>query len=104
MAFLQNPIQNIAISFGTVEMNLTSVHEDAGSIPGLPSVTGWGLGVAVRCSSDPDWLWLWHRLVAIALMQPLAWECPYAIGVALKKQKAKKKKKKRKAALDGNNP
>jgi len=31
------------------------------------------------------WLWLW--LAAVAPIQPLAWEPPYAIGVALKRQK-----------------
>ena len=29
--------------------------------------------------------WLWRRPVAIALIQPLAWEPPYAMGVTLKK-------------------
>ena len=28
------------------------------------------------------WLWLW--LAAAALIQPLVWELPYAVGVALK--------------------
>ena len=35
---------------------------------------------------------LWCRLVATALIQPLALEPPYAMGVALKKPKKKKKK------------
>ena len=30
-------------------------------------------------------LWLWHRLVATALIQLLAWEPPEAEGVALKR-------------------
>ena len=30
---------------------------------------------------------------AVALIQPLAWELPYAKGSALKRQKTKKKKK-----------
>ena len=34
-------------------------------------------------------LWLWYRLVATALIRPLAWELPYAVGTALKKKKAK---------------
>ena len=51
-------------------------------------------GVACRCSSDPVLLWLW--LAAIALIRPLAWESPYAMGVALKRPKKKKKKKKKK--------
>ena len=34
---------------------------------------------------DLVWLWLLHRLVATAPVQPLAWEPPYAVGAALKK-------------------
>ena len=47
------------------------------------------------------WLWLWRRLLAtaataaIALIRPLAWEPPYALGAALKRRKDKKKKKKK---------
>ena len=32
-------------------------------------------------------LWLGHRPGAIALIRPLAWELPYALGLALKKKK-----------------
>ena len=32
-----------------------------------------------------SWLWLWCRLAAAALIRPLAWEPPCAMGVALKK-------------------
>ena len=35
-------------------------------------------------------LWLWHRLAVAAPTGPLAWELPYATGVALKSQKEKK--------------
>ena len=28
--------------------------------------------------------WLWSRPAAAALIQPQAWEFPYAVGVALK--------------------
>ena len=74
---------------GTVEMNLTSIHENVGSIPGI----AMSCGVGHRCGSEPLWLWLWRRLAAAALIQPLVWEPPYAMGVALKK-KAKQTKKK----------
>ena len=50
-------------------------------------------GVGHRCGSDPVLLWLWHRLVAAAPTQPLAWEPPYAAGVALEKGEKTKKKK-----------
>ena len=44
-------------------------------------------GVGCRLGSAPALLWLWYRLTATAPIQPLAWEPPYAAGVALKKKK-----------------
>ena len=38
------------------------------------------------------WLWLWRRLAARTPIRRLAWEPPYAEGMALKRQKTKKKK------------
>ena len=43
-------------------------------------------GVGRRHGSDLVFLWLWHRPSAVALIRPLAWESPYAKGVALKRQ------------------
>ena len=40
-------------------------------------------GVGCRCGLDLAWLWC--RPEAVALNGPLAWEPPYAAGVALKK-------------------
>ena len=50
--------------------------------------------VGLRSGSDPKLPWLWCRLAATALIQPLTWELPYALGTALKIQKTKKKTKK----------
>ena len=53
-------------------------------------------GVGRRRGSGPAMLWLWHRLVATALIGPLAWEPPYAMDVALEKTKRQKKKERKK--------
>ena len=50
----------------------------------------WGVGG--RLSPDLALLWLWCQPVAAALIQPLPWELPYAVGAALKRQKPKIKK------------
>ena len=47
-------------------------------------------GVGHTCGSDPVLLLLWGRLVATALIRPLAWEFPYAAGAALKRQNKNK--------------
>ena len=49
-------------------------------------------GVVHRRGLDSKLLWLWCRPAPVALILPLAWEIPYATGVALKKGKKKKLK------------
>ena len=81
--------------------NPTSIHKDAGLIPGLAQ----GLRIqryrelwcGCRFGLDPLllWLWLWCRPAAAALIGPLAWEPPCDVGEALKIQKTKDKKQKK---------
>ena len=47
-------------------------------------------GVVRRHGLDPVLLWLWHRPVATAPIQSLAWEPPYAVGVPPPKKRQKK--------------
>ena len=51
--------------------------------------------VGHRRGTDLVLLWLWCRSAATALIGPLAWEPPYAVGAALEKAKRPKKKKKK---------
>ena len=48
-----------------------------------------------RHGSDLALLCLWHWPAAAAPIQALAWEPPYVVGVALKKETKKKKKEKK---------
>ena len=43
------------------------------------------VGVGRRRGSDLALMWLWRRSAATAAVRPLAWEPPYGVGVALKK-------------------
>ena len=58
-------------------------------------------GVGCRCSLDLVLLWLWRRLAATAQIRPLAWEPPYAVGVALENTKNKQTNKQKKTRKCG---
>ena len=61
-------------------------------VQSLASLSGLGiqhcheLWFRLQTLSDPELLWLWCRLAAVALIQPLALEAVCALGVALKKK------------------
>ena len=70
---------------GATETNPTSIHEEAGLIPGLLS----GLRtrhcrelcyIGGRYGSDLALLWLWGKPAATAPIWPLVWELLYAMG------------------------
>ena len=44
------------------------------SLSGLRIRLAMSYGVGRRCGSDPEFLWLWCRPAAVALIRPLVWE------------------------------
>ena len=62
-------------------------------VQSLASLSGVAMscGIGRRHGSDLALLWLCSRPAATAPIRTLAWEPPYAVGAALKRQKKKRK-------------
>ena len=78
--------------------NPTRNHEVSRPIPALAQwVKDLALLCELWCGSQTrlgsQLLWLWGRPAAIALIRPLAWDPPCALGAALENTKKKKKKR-----------
>ena len=70
--------QRQRVQLGTMRLRVRSLA----SLSGLSVAVSCGVGR--RLGSDPALLLLWCRPAAVALIRPLAWELPYAMGIALK--------------------
>ena len=87
MLYIIKILYNGSSFYDSVEMNLTSIHETRGLIPGL---TQWLKDLALDLVARIwCWLWLWRRPAATALIRPLAWETSNAMGVALRRKQKK---------------
>ena len=83
--------QQKQIQLGTMRLQVCSLASLSGLRIQHCRDTLWCQGLA----SDPALLWLWCRPAAVAPLQSLAWEPPYAISAALKSKEKKKKKNKK---------
>ena len=93
--------KNSLLGVPSMAQQLTSQTRIYVGVGSSPALTQWvkdpelQWAVDNRCSSYPALLWLWRRQVAAALIQPVAWELPYAAGAALKCKQRNKTKQKR---------
>ena len=58
-------------------------------------------GAVHRHGSDPELFCLWLWLAAAALIQPLAWEPPYATDADLKSKKASDQEREKERTMEG---
>ena len=95
---MEEKSQSRSSQHSAAETNLTSIHEDAGSVWSLASLSEEGSGVAISCGVRRRRGSRFHVAVAMAQASscssdstPIAWEPPYAARASLKKEKKKKK-------------
>ena len=88
----------VSFRHGSAETNLTSIHEESGSIPGPPQWVVKDL-VKLWCRSQTQ-LISYMSCAATALTGHLAWKLPYPVGTALKHREKKKKKRESDATVD----
>ena len=80
--------------------NPNSIHENVGSILGLPQWVGYpplrvNCDVGCRRGLDPELLWLWCRPEATAPIGPLSLGTAICLRCGPKKKKDNKKKKRK---------
>ena len=71
--------------------NPTGIQED---VPSLASLSGLRIQCCLELQLRILSCFGCRRLAAATPIQPLAWELPYAAGMALKKKRKEKKRKK----------
>ena len=97
ISFKKINIQGVPIVVQQKRIHLRTMRLQVWSLPLLSGLTiqrCHELWCRSQTSLDPVLLWLWHRLVATALIRPWTWEPPYATRVAQEMAKRPKKKKK----------
>ena len=70
---------------GYILVSMSMGVQSLASLSGLRIQGAMSCGIGRRHTSDPELLW--HRLAAAAAVRPLAWDLPYAAGVAIKSKK-----------------
>ena len=82
--FFPNPNAGVAWWQQTQPVSMRLRIHSLALLGGLRIWHGCELGRGYRCGLDLVWLRLWLWLAVVAPIRPLAWEFPYAAGVALK--------------------
>ena len=93
---IQKDVQGVPIVAQQKEICLLCMRIQVRSLASLSGLRIWSCpelwySVQMRLSSGVAMpVQAWRRPAMVALIQPLSWELPYAMGAALKRQKTKK--------------